>query len=283
MEEPYTLPDGNVQIALSGGRTSAFMLHQILEANGPLPDHARVITTNTGKEMPQWLDFLGEIQSRWQVDITLLEYQTDAPGYRVVGLQGAAMNGEPFDALIEKIGFAPTLRGFGGVMVCSTRLKTRPAAKYLRAIGWKRWTVALGIRADEAKRSAGPGREFWTNWRPLVDAGVTKENVTAFWAKQPFDLHLPNVGGVTPLGNCDLCPLKSEAKLAEIIREFPERARWWERWEDRLEGTTQKPSGAQFNKRFRIFDLRERIRAQGDWIFDTEGVLCQADGGECVG
>lgn len=31
---PYTLPDGNVQIAFSGGRTSAYLLHQILDANG---------------------------------------------------------------------------------------------------------------------------------------------------------------------------------------------------------------------------------------------------------
>ena len=31
---PYVLPEGNVQIAFSGGRTSAYMLHQILEANG---------------------------------------------------------------------------------------------------------------------------------------------------------------------------------------------------------------------------------------------------------
>ena len=31
---PYLLPEGNVQIAFSGGRTSAFMLRHILEADG---------------------------------------------------------------------------------------------------------------------------------------------------------------------------------------------------------------------------------------------------------
>lgn len=36
MTSPYILPDGNVQIAFSGGRTSAYMLHRIMEANGGL-------------------------------------------------------------------------------------------------------------------------------------------------------------------------------------------------------------------------------------------------------
>ena len=43
MTDPYKLPDGNVQISFSGGRTSAFMLHQILEANGDLPDRCQVM------------------------------------------------------------------------------------------------------------------------------------------------------------------------------------------------------------------------------------------------
>jgi len=41
MTSPYILPPGNVQIAFSGGRTSAYMLHHILEANGGLPEPAQ--------------------------------------------------------------------------------------------------------------------------------------------------------------------------------------------------------------------------------------------------
>ncbi len=37
------LPDGNVLISFSGGRTSGYMLHRILEANGDLPDRVRVL------------------------------------------------------------------------------------------------------------------------------------------------------------------------------------------------------------------------------------------------
>ena len=56
MKSPYTLPDGNVKIAFSGGRTSGYMLHEILEANGDLPERCKVVFANTGREMPETLD-----------------------------------------------------------------------------------------------------------------------------------------------------------------------------------------------------------------------------------
>ena len=65
----YVLPEGNVQIAFSGGRTSAYMLHHILEANGGLPDRANVVFANTGREMPETLDFVQECSDRWSVPI----------------------------------------------------------------------------------------------------------------------------------------------------------------------------------------------------------------------
>jgi 3'-phosphoadenosine 5'-phosphosulfate sulfotransferase (PAPS reductase)/FAD synthetase len=52
---------GNVQIAFSGGRTSAYMLRQIMNANYGIPDRAMVTFRNTGREMPQRLDFVAEV------------------------------------------------------------------------------------------------------------------------------------------------------------------------------------------------------------------------------
>ena len=60
MGSNYLLPEGNVQIAFSGGRTSGYMLYKILEANNGLPDRAKVIFTNTGREMPETYDFIQE-------------------------------------------------------------------------------------------------------------------------------------------------------------------------------------------------------------------------------
>ena len=56
-----------------------------------------------------------------------------------------------------------------------------------------------------------PNRDRWDNVLPLATAGTTKEHVVQFWTEQNFDLQLANVDGKTPLGNCDLCFLKSAA------------------------------------------------------------------------
>lgn len=85
---PYLLPEGNVQIAFSGGLTSAYMLHQILEANGGLPSRVEVTFQNTGREMPQTLDFVAEVGRRWGVLITWLEYRAEAPFFEIIGRQG---------------------------------------------------------------------------------------------------------------------------------------------------------------------------------------------------
>lgn len=279
---PYLLPDGNVQISFSGGRTSAYMLHQIAEANGGIPDRCEVIFTNTGREMPQTLDFVAEVAQRWQIAVTWIEYRRGKPGFKVIGRQGASENGEPFDALIDARQFLPNQQ----MRFCTQELKIRPAKRYLIAKGWTRWMAALGIRADEPSRiKTEPQKERWQRWYPLNDAGATKRHVAAFWARQPFDLRLPNIKGNCPLGNCDGCFLKSEAANAALARDYPERAAWWEAMEHRIGALeTQKgrpKDNSTFSKRRSWSELRQFVQSQGDWIFDTEDALCQRDDGEC--
>ena len=81
---PYLLPEGNVQLAFSGGRSSGYMLHQILEANGSIPGRAIVTFQNAGREMAETLDFVHEVGNRWGVKIEWLEYLPDSPGFIVV-------------------------------------------------------------------------------------------------------------------------------------------------------------------------------------------------------
>ena len=221
MTSPFRLPDGQVQISFSGGRTSAFMLHEILRANGGLPDRAHIVFTNTGREMPETLDFVQEVGARWSVEIAWVEYIPEDPGFIVVSHNSASRDGEPFAALIEKKRYLPNVYA----RFCTTWLKVRPARDYLRSLGWEHWTAAIGIRADEPHRHVGKAdlRERWTRWLPLVAANVSKADVTAFWRRRPFDLRLQNVGGKTPLGNCDGCFLKSEANLAALARDHPDR------------------------------------------------------------
>jgi hypothetical protein len=98
---------------------------------------------------------------------------------------------------------------------------------------------------------------------------VSKADVLSFWSKQSFDLMVSK-----GLGNCDGCFLKSEATLAALSRDYPERSAWWETQEAKVGGT--------FRKDFSRFGLRSFVEKQGDWIFDSEDALCQKDGGECT-
>ena len=275
----YILPDGNVQISFSGGRTSGYMLHQIAEANGGIPDRCKVVFANTGREMPQTLDFVQDCGDRWGIPITWVEYLDAAPRFAVVSHNSASRDGEPFEALIRRRKYLPNQQA----RFCTGDLKVKPSAKYLISLGWDKWMSALGIRADEMRRvNREPQRERWQRWYPLADAGITKHHVMAFWKKQPFDLRLPNVKGNTALGNCDGCFLKSEATLAMLARDYPERHAWWERMETiTTEATTAE--AARFRADYTRASLRDFVERQGDWIFNTDGALCQKDGGECTG
>lgn len=280
---PYTLPPGNVQICFSGGRTSAYLLWEIMAANGDLPDRARVVFTNTGREMPETLAFIAECGQRWGVHIDWVEYRADAPFFEMVGHNSASVHGEPFDAMLDKKQYLPNQQS----RFCTIELKIRTAKRFLRSVGWERWTATVGIRADEQHRLNKPApKERWVNWHPLATAGVTKATVSAFWQKQPFDLRLPNVKGKCWLGNCDGCFLKSEASLSSLARDFPDRHAWWEAAEERI-GQKELAKGrpkdnAQFSRRHSRAEIRQFVETQGDWIFNDEAYLCQVDGGECI-
>ena len=158
---------------------------------------------------------------------------------------------------------------------CTSELKVVPAMKVCRDLfGWERWTNLLGIRADEPKRVRPSRDRRWANAHPLVDLGVTVEDVDAFWREQDFDLRLPKMNGKNWLGNCDGCFLKSEESSANLYRLHPERAAWWDRMERETDGT--------FSKRFSRKELHATIDSQRDWIFSVEGALCQANDGECT-
>jgi 3'-phosphoadenosine 5'-phosphosulfate sulfotransferase (PAPS reductase)/FAD synthetase len=269
----YTLPDGNVQIAFSGGRTSAYMLHHILEANGGLSDRARVVFANTGREMPETLDFVQECSDRWGVRIAWVEDapRDGGPLFRTTSHNSASRDGEPFAKLIERKKACPDQ----SKRFCTEHLKLLPARRYLMSLGWTGWTNCVGIRADEAQRAKPSTDKRVTRWFPLHDAGISKHDVLRFWIAQPFDLRVPE-----GLGNCDGCFLKSEATLAALARNYPERHAWWENTEAKASALAASGS-ARFRAEYTREQLRSYVERQGDWIFDDKDALCQADGGEC--
>jgi 3'-phosphoadenosine 5'-phosphosulfate sulfotransferase (PAPS reductase)/FAD synthetase len=155
-------------------------------------------------------------------------------------------------------------------------LKIRIMRDYARSLGWEHWTNAIGLRHDEARRVAKirNDRERWETVAPLYDAGVTREDVAAFWKAQDFDLGLPDVGGKTPAGNCDLCFLKSAGTISALIRSDPSLADWWIRMEE--EARPSKPLAGFFRKdRPSYRKIRDAVLDQRDMDFGERDALTE--------
>jgi 3'-phosphoadenosine 5'-phosphosulfate sulfotransferase (PAPS reductase)/FAD synthetase len=239
-EDPYRLDPPSL-ISFSGGRTSGYMLEHILVRHeGILPDGCHVVFFNTGKERPETLDFVFECGERWGVPIRWLEYNPDAPGkFQETSYETASRNGEPFEALVKSRKWLPN----PVARICTVEMKVLTGKRFMQANGYDDWENLVGIRADEPRRvtrlSNSDAGSPWRNTMPLAWAGVTKPDVLAWWAKQPFDLGLPD-----GMGNCTLCFLMSRANLDRRMRAWPEEANWWARMEQEVGGTfrSDRPS-----------------------------------------
>lgn len=247
MRDPFKI-DGPTCISFSGGRTSAYMLWRVLQSNGGLPDKAKVIFCNTGKEEEATLKFVQRCDQEWGVKITWLEYVLGEPRFAVKCFDSASRAGQPFEAVIEQRGGCLPNRVS---RYCSSEMKTRTMHRYLKSIGWEEWDTFIGIRADEPRRVAkfrsNPKPEFKGEevHMPLASAHVSGFDIANFWKSQPFDLELSNFNGKTMHGNCDLCYLKPATQVLSLIQEKPERAIWWMEQEKKAEKVAQ--SGARFN------------------------------------
>lgn len=246
--DPYLLPDTTTTISFSGGRTSGYMLHKILERYSfKLPSNIHVVFRNTGKEREESLEFVEECSQRWGVPIVWLEYRylkglgrSAKHSFEVVDFKTASRKGEPFDQIIEARCDVRKDKGEDlivpnqGMRWCTGELKQKTLLRWLRSIGAWNFSNVIGIRFDEPKRwmkiiDCPSGRMTGeTPIASLFDAGVRVDDVMEFWGSQPFDLKLqPHEG------NCDLCFLKATWKRAAVAKEHPEFVRWWAGHEER--------------------------------------------------
>lgn len=175
---------GTTVVSFSGGRTSAYMLRQVLDNNTDLGDLI-VTFANTGKEHPATLDFVQECSMRWGVPIVWLEFRDDERGFAIFDYETASRDGEPFEALMRKRSYLPN----PVTRFCTIDLKTRVIHKYLRMVGCstEETPVAMmtGIRADEPRRVAKIRHRKTTSESkhatmvtPLAEAGVGVQDVT---------------------------------------------------------------------------------------------------------
>jgi hypothetical protein len=257
--DPFQIT-GQTCISFSGGRTSAYMLWRVLQSHGgTLPADAVVCFANTGKEDEATLRFVRDCGEQWGVPIRWVEYRTDAPGFEIVSFGTASRNGEPFEALIAKKSYLPN----PVARFCSMELK---GVAITKATGLESDDTMVGVRADEPHRIAKLRARGLL--LPLVEAGVSKADVRAFWRAQPFDLGLEERGGITALGNCDLCFLKGPAQVRSLISQQPSRAVWWAQQEQAIGASfrSDRPTYAQ---------MLENVQQQVDFIgHDEEAIAC---------
>jgi hypothetical protein len=233
MTSPYQVT-GPAILSISGGRTSGYMLWQILQAGGgTLGPDVHAVFADTGKEFPETYTFVAAMASQWGVEI----HRVARPG--------------GFDLVIKEHKFLPN----PAMRFCTQQLKLEPMRNYMLAQGYTSWANIVGIRADEERRRARfrqreaerPDKHYHVEL-PLAEGGVTRAEVMAFWASQPFDLGLPPY-----MSNCDLCFLKGTGLIRRIIRQRPGVEQWWIDHEERLQATFQphRPSFKQLAEQVR--------------------------------
>lgn len=227
---PY-LVHGPAVISFSGGRTSGYMLRQILDV-GLQPD-VHVLFADTEKERPETYDFIREIERRWDFELHWVK--------RDGGFQG----------LLDDRKYLPSAM----TRFCTGDLKIKPMKKWMLDHGYDFWTNVVGLRADEPRRVVrlrGKVESRWDYELPLATAGVDEAQVMDFWSKQQFDLQLEQWEG-----NCDLCFLKGKEKRLRIIMDRPDLADWWVAAEEKF-GMQFRKGEHSFSDLVREADRRRR-------------------------
>ena len=246
MTNPYQ-SEPPAPISFSGGRTSGYMLRQILDAyGGRLPPGVIACFANTGKEMPQTLDFVRACTEHWAVPIVWLEYAHDGEKqrkFRIVDHRTASRRGEPYEVLLRQRRYLPN----PVTRFCTTQLKIRVMRDYARSLGWEHWTNAVGLRFDEAHRVGRIKNQKRDAWRPsprCTTPGLPGRT-------------LPHSGGSSPSTSAcrpstarrrpaiaTSASLKSAGTISAILRADPSLADWWIRMEE--EARPASPLAAVF-------------------------------------
>jgi len=270
MRNPYKL-DEPIFVAFSGGRSSAYMLRKILDAG--LPAGSVVVFCNTGKEEEATLEFVRDCAAIWGITVIWLEYRVGDEKFAIVDFETASRNGEPFEALIRKKQYLPN----PVTRFCTSELKIRITAQYCKSIGLDigEEESIVGFRYDEPVRVAKLADK---SRAPMYHAKVTKKEVIEFWRSSPFDLGLPNINGVTPNGNCDLCFLKGQYQNLSLVIQKPSRADWWARMESfvRSKGVPTSADAAVFREDRPSYAAMKKFSIDQLSLFDPneEGIDC---------
>jgi hypothetical protein len=215
-------------ISFSGGRTSGYMCHWLLENKSDEYDFIFVFA-NTGLEHEKTLDFVDQCDKHMGLNLVWVEgvaHYDERQGstHNIVDYKTASRKGEPFESVIKKYGI-PNM----DYPHCTRELKTNPMQSYKASLGFARkHPMAIGIRADEIDRISPTAKENGLIYPLVIWTQSTMADVRHWWSNQDYDLDIPEHHG-----NCLTCWKKSDRKLWTIAKYEPE----WFEFFDRMEKT----------------------------------------------
>jgi 3'-phosphoadenosine 5'-phosphosulfate sulfotransferase (PAPS reductase)/FAD synthetase len=213
----------NLLISFSGGKTSAYMTHHILN-NLTDKYNCLVCFANTGQEDERSLEFVRDCDLFLGFNTVWLEAVVNngkvGTTHKITNFINACREGEPFESVIQKYGIPN--RDFPH---CTRELKIRPIHSFAKMyFDGQDYITAIGIRADEVDRIQ-KGKFIY----PLIKMGVTKQDVNDYWDRMYFTLRLPE-----HRGNCITCWKKSFKKLKMLADEG--EGKWVQEMEQKYNG-----------------------------------------------
>jgi hypothetical protein len=185
----------------SGGKTSAYMTIKHYQ-KGDL-----VIFCDTGREHQKTYKFINDFEAFENIPVIRLSYYNAEDGFK------ALLEKKKYKVIPNRV-----------KRFCTDELKIKVCKRYLRSIGIRKFENFIGFRADEPLRVKKRIQKFVNviDKFPLVETGVTKQIVNAYFETKPYNLEIPSI-----LGNCTLCFMKGKNAIMAILREYPELAEPW--------------------------------------------------------
>jgi 3'-phosphoadenosine 5'-phosphosulfate sulfotransferase (PAPS reductase)/FAD synthetase len=239
------LKDMKHVVSFSGGRTSAYLLHRMIQEYGK--ENLIINFANTGRESFETLLFVANCEELFKIKINWIEFdlnEENKPAFKIVNFDNASRNGEPLYKAIKYSKYVPNVMQ----RRCTIVSKIEAMQMFLKSIDCTKDNSIqyLGIRYDEPKRWSKYINQFDGNniikAYPLVDWKITKKDILDFWKQQPFDLTIEE-----PWGNCDLCFLKSTKRRIAVLKQKPEIATFWSAIENEM--------GNKFDNQFSVKQL----------------------------
>lgn len=234
----------NIMVAVSGGRSSAYMAYYILTSN-KYKDYNKVfIFANTGQERKETIDFLKNIEKYWGIKLVIVEaVGSEQMGlgisHKVVNWETMNMSSEPFKQVIKH----KNKGVFEGLPskdspYCSESLKTIPCKKYCDSVfGVNNYVKAIGYRKEDMPKriTLTEVKEDKTRIFPLItdfETIIGIPELNKFWDNQPFKLTIHG-----KYGNCELCWKKSDNNLIDNIRFGVRSVEFWQEMEHKYGNT----------------------------------------------